>query len=128
VDWGAVEAALALYQGTHDFTSFRGPRCEERSPVRTIERVEHRRLDDDLHAIEFAGPGFLRYQVRIMVGTALEVGLGRRTVAAVEAALTATDRHAAGRTALAEGLYLVEVRYPADLLRAPGEPPGLVAG
>lgn len=117
LDWGAIDAALALYEGTHDFSSFRGPRCEERSPIRTIERVERREVEPGLHAIEFSGPGFLRYQVRIMVGTVLEVGMGRRSVSSVGEALQTRRRAAAGRTAMPEGLYLVSVRYPPELWR-----------
>lgn len=119
LDWERMDEALALYRGTHDFTSFRGPNSEHRNPVRTIERAERIPQGGGLHAIEIAGPGFLRYQVRIMVGTLIEVGLHKRTVASVATALAAKSRGAAGRTALPDGLYLVEVRYPPELLVPP---------
>lgn len=113
LDWAAVDRALGHLVGTHDFTSFRGPGCAHRNPVRTIRRAE-RRADGDLHAIEFVGPGFLRYQVRIMVGTALECGMGRRDPDSLPTLLAARDRNVSGRTASPAGLYLVEVRYGED--------------
>lgn len=122
LDWSAVEVGLAHFVGKHDFRAFRGPNCERRNPVRTIESADHRVLPDGLHAIEFRGPGFLRYQVRIMVGTLIEVGLGKRDPAQISAALLSGRRADAGRTAFPEGLYLVEVRYPEATEEVPDEP------
>lgn len=110
VDWEALDGALAALVGTHDFTSFRGPGCEGRDPVRTIDSAVRTEVEG-LHRIEFRGRGFVRYQVRIMVGTLLEIGLGRRPADDIPRILAAKDRAAAGRTALPDGLYLVEVRY-----------------
>lgn len=110
LDWAAVEAGLEGLRGTHDFSAFRGPGCEQRNPVRTITRAEHHARGEE-HHLEFDGPGFLKYQVRIMVGTLLECGLARRDPAAIPALLAGRDRTLAGRTASPAGLYLVEVRY-----------------
>ncbi|MFZ5476397.1 MAG: tRNA pseudouridine(38-40) synthase TruA [Myxococcota bacterium] len=111
VDWAKVDAALAMLVGTHEFKGFRAAACVMKRTVRTITRVERDEPEPFLHRIEFEGPGFLRYQVRIMVGTALDVGMGRRTLDDVRAALETGDRERAGRTAPPDGLYLVEVRY-----------------
>jgi tRNA pseudouridine38-40 synthase len=116
VDWERVRATLELLRGTHDFTAFRASSCNNPRTVRTIERAEHLVRGAE-HHLEFEGGGFLRYQVRIMVGTAIEVGLGRRSLDQVRAALTTGQRSLAGRTAPPDGLYLVEVRYPADAVR-----------
>lgn len=121
LDWAAVERGLAHLVGTHDFRGFCGPGCEGRNPVRTIHRAEHLPRGDE-HHLEFDGPGFLKYQVRIMVGTLLECGLGRRDPDSLPALLRAGDRAASGRTASPAGLYLVEVRYG-----PPGAPVGPIA-
>lgn len=124
VDWDKIDEAIPAFLGRHDFSAFRGPGAQQRTPIRVIESMTHR-LEGGLHSIEVAGPGFLRYQVRIMVGTLLDIGLGRRPVDSVAEALASRTRDAAGRTAPAHGLYLVSVRYPEALL-APGaaiEPP-----
>ncbi len=122
LDWALIEEGLRLYLGTHNFSAFRGPSCEARNPVRTISRAEHLNPSPDEHWIEVEGPGFLRHQVRIMVGTVLEVGEGKRSLDALKSALTATDRSAAGRTAPPGGLSLVEVYYPPDAGLVPPSP------
>lgn len=116
LDWNAVDAALALLRGTHDFSAFRAAACTMPRTVRTVSRAERVDRGDEQH-FEFEGPGFLRYMVRILVGTAIDVGLGKRTLAQVEAALATGKRDLAGRTAPPDGLYLVEVKYPEAALR-----------
>jgi tRNA pseudouridine38-40 synthase len=110
LDWAAIESALPDLVTTTDMSAFRGPACEARDPVRTVDRAAHT-LVDGIHRLEFSGPGFLRYQVRIMVGTLLEIGMGRRPADDIPRILATRDRTSAGRTARPEGLYLVEVRY-----------------
>lgn len=122
LDWAQVESGLARFVGQHDFTAFRGPHSEQRNPIRLIESATHRTLESGMHAIEFRGPGFLRYQVRIMVGTLIEVGLGKRAPEQISDALRGGTRADAGRTAFPDGLYLVEVRYPDAAEGAPGDP------
>lgn len=121
IDWDAYDAALACFRGTHDFTAFQGPPSgPPRRTERTIERCERTVLDSPLgtvHATTFDGPGFLRYQIRIMVGTALEVGIGKRQLDTIPALLARGKqgvRDDAGRTAPPDGLYLVEVRHRAE--------------
>ncbi len=112
MDWGAVERALPDFIGTADCSAFRGPNCEERNPVRTIREATHREVEPGIHWIEFEGPGFLRYQVRIMVGTLMEIGEGRRPADDIPRIRSTKNREQAGRTALPDGLYLVSVQYP----------------
>lgn len=110
-DWRAVEAALPALVGTHDFTAFRGAGCTAKSPVRTIRRAEHIPRGEE-HWIEFEGQGFLRYQVRRMVGTLLDIGKGRHPPERMAEVIASKDREKCGRTVLAGGLYLVSVTYP----------------
>lgn len=111
LDYERLAACLPYFLGEHDFTSFRGAGCTANTSVRTITRSEVRR-EGDLWVMEFEGSGFLRYQVRSMVGTAVEVsrkGLPPERIAEI---LAAQNRLAAGMTAPAQGLFLVEVFYP----------------
>jgi tRNA pseudouridine38-40 synthase len=92
--------------GRHDFAAFRAAGCGARTTVRTIERAEVRKEGDEVQ-LDFVGDAFLRYQVRIMVGTLLDVGLGRKRPDEVGEILRAADRARAGRTAGAQGLWLL---------------------
>jgi tRNA pseudouridine38-40 synthase len=103
------DAAQALV-GHHDFTSFRASICQAKSPVKTLDLLSVRRAGAEIH-VDARARSFLHHQVRNMVGTLAEVGLGRWRRADVAAALAARDRRAAGPTAPPEGLYLVEVGY-----------------
>jgi tRNA pseudouridine38-40 synthase len=98
--------------GHHDFTTFRDSLCQAKSPVKTLDGLELRRIGEEIH-IEARARSFLHHQVRNMAGTLKLVGLGRWRPDDVARALAARDRRAGGPTAPPEGLYLVEVRYPA---------------
>jgi len=106
----ASEAAARLV-GRHDFKSFEttggAPRL---TTVRTIHRLDLRR-DGPRIWFDVAGDGFLYNMVRNIVGTLLEVARGRWTAADVAQIIAACDRAAAGPTAPAQGLTLVEVFY-----------------
>ena len=119
VDWGAIEAALPALVGTHDFSAFRGAGCSARSPIRTVDRAEHVVTGGGEHHLFFHGNGFLRYQVRRMVGTLMEVGHGLRRADSVGHLLASKDPARGGKTARPEGLCLMQVDYPADALRFP---------
>jgi tRNA pseudouridine38-40 synthase len=103
------EAARHLI-GTHDFTSFCSAKTETANKVRTISRIDIEQNHDEI-VITFTGNGFLYNMVRIMVGTLLEVGKGKRPAGEVRDILAAKDRRLAGKTAPAEGLYLWKVYY-----------------
>jgi tRNA pseudouridine38-40 synthase len=120
LDAGAMAEGAALLVGRRDFSSFRGVRCGARHPVRLLESLSVRQEADELW-IEAVGNGFLRHQVRIMAGTLVQVGRGARAPAWVGEALEARDRRAAGPTAPAHGLWLVEVEMGTGP-RVPGGP------
>ncbi len=103
------EAAQALV-GNHDFTSFRASECQAKSPVKTLDALDVTRAGEEIRVTARAR-SFLYHQVRNMVGTLKLVGAGKWDGAAVEQALAARDRSAAGETAPPEGLYFLGVRY-----------------
>lgn len=108
----AMEQAAKRLVGTHDFKSFCGNRKMKKSTVRTITAIRFLKLSGGKAlAMDFTGNGFLQQMVRILAGTLIEVGLGKRTPESVEQALLALDRSEAGFTAPPEGLCLMEVRY-----------------
>ncbi|MDZ4370139.1 MAG: tRNA pseudouridine(38-40) synthase TruA [Phenylobacterium sp.] len=110
LDAGAMHAAAQILVGHHDFTTFRDLACQAKSPMKTLDVADVRRDGDEVRLV-FASRSFLHRQVRSMAGTLAEVGVGRWTVADVEAALAARDRRACGPVAPAEGLYLTHVTY-----------------
>ena len=109
LDDEAMRRAAADLVGTHDFTSF----CvhSKKSAVRTLTELSVRREGDAL-TLTFSADGFLHHMVRILTGTLLEVGLGKRPAGSMPALLAEKRRAAAGQTAPAAGLCLMEVRYP----------------
>jgi tRNA pseudouridine38-40 synthase len=105
---GKMRRAARLFVRTADFSAFSSNR--DRSPVRTVTRSELRRSGDEIvYTIEAAG--FLRYMVRAVVGTLLEVGRGRLEPEGIEEIFRRRDRSLAGPTAAAKGLTLVRVDY-----------------
>ncbi len=109
-DLEKMRAAAAQLIGTRDFRSFCGNRQFKKSTERTLESIDIQQNGADL-TITFRGDGFLPYMVRILTGTLVEVGLGKIPAASIPEILAAKDRMAAGPTAPAKGLTLVEVRY-----------------
>lgn len=103
------EAAQVLL-GHHDFTTFRDLACQAKSPMKTLDTARVSRVGEEVHLV-FEARSFLHRQVRSMVGTLVQVGLGRWTKADVKAALEARDRSACGPVAPADGLYLTGVGY-----------------
>ncbi len=103
------EAAFSL-AGTHDFTSFCASKTEVQDKVRTIYQIKMEKQGDEL-ILSFIGNGFLYNMVRIIVGTLLEVGNGKRDAKEMESILTAKNRSLAGKTAPGQGLYLWQVFY-----------------
>ncbi len=95
--------------GTHDFTSF-GRVREDQSPERTILQAS---VIEDAPFVRIAvtGESFLHQMVRSLVGSAIEVGTGKRPVSFLRDALAARDRAAAGQVAPPHGLTLVGVTY-----------------
>jgi tRNA pseudouridine38-40 synthase len=100
------EAEVAV--GTHDFAAFRGAADQRETTTRTLREVAVRALDHDprVVVIDVTGDGFLYNMVRIIVGTLVDVGRGRKEPGAIFRALASKDRRDAGITAPPDGLYL----------------------
>lgn len=108
-----MERALKYLEGEHDFKSFSKADEEKEDYVRRIVQTNLIRTLKNVNKIEivFLGTGFLRYQVRNMVGTLIEIGEGKRKSEDIIEILNAKDRRKAGKTAAPEGLYLNDVFY-----------------
>ena len=127
LDEKAMQAAALHIVGTHDFACFQASGSNEREPtVRTIYSLTVKRQESDI-ILEVTGDGFLYNMVRIITGTLVEVGLGKRTPEEVAAVIESCDRKLAGHTAPAEGLYLVEVFYDKEQVQADREEGGACA-
>jgi tRNA pseudouridine38-40 synthase len=112
LDAEAMHAAAQALVGLHDFTTFRDAACQAKSPVKTLDFASVERRGQEV-LLTFAARSFLHRQVRSMVGSLAEVGRGVWTERDLAAALAARDRAACGPVAPAQGLFLVEVIYPA---------------
>lgn len=110
LDTAAMKVATIQLRGEHDFRSFCGNPRMKKSTVRKLYAIH---ITENEHEIdlEFIGEGFLQYMVRILVGTLIEVGEGKRDPFSMSALLEARDRNLAGKTAPAKGLTLMEVKY-----------------
>jgi tRNA pseudouridine38-40 synthase len=135
LDVAAMQRAARAFVGEHDFSAFRASDCQAKGARRRVVEVtvaergltpvpddrvlvgepgkanaeKPTQVDIDVH-----GEAFLKNMVRIMVGTLVDVGLGRFPTDRIDALLKEGDRPAAGPTAPAAGLTLVEVKWPAD--------------
>jgi tRNA pseudouridine38-40 synthase len=106
----AMREASAYLLGTHDFSSFCSARTEVEDKVRTIKTIEILQ-DEEKVSFHFIGNGFLYNMVRILVGTLIEVGSGKRKSEEIMEILEKRDRRYAGKTAPGQGLYLWQVLY-----------------
>jgi len=110
LDFKALNQASELFIGTHDFSSF----CASGRIVSSFERTIY--LSEwieqkDLLIYRVTGNGFLYNMVRIMVGTMVEAGMGKRKPESISGILCGKNRDLAGITAPPQGLYLVKVHY-----------------
>jgi tRNA pseudouridine38-40 synthase len=112
LDVAAMREAAAALIGEHDFAAFRAAGCNAKTTIRRLDDIAISEFPGEpLLAFEIRGNAFLRNMVRILVGTLVEVGEGRRPAAQMAEILANKDRTKAGITAPARGLELVSVRY-----------------
>lgn len=114
LDAGAMHEAAQMLLGKHDFSAYRAAACQAKSPLRTLDRLNVARLGEEV-VFTVEARAFLHHQVRNMVGTLVEVGLGKRPASWPRSVLDQRDRGRAGQTAPAEGLTFTAVRYPAPI-------------
>lgn len=110
LDLAAMKQAAAAFVGEHDFKSFCANKRMKKSTVRTIYKIGFEETEEKL-VLHFYGNGFLYQMVRILTGTLIEVGEGKRSPLDMAAILQAEKREAAGFTAPSRGLFLREVYY-----------------
>lgn len=111
-DLERMRTAAAYVLGEHDFKSFCGNKKMKKPTVRRIDRIEVEEIPERQEAVlRFTGNGFLQNMVRILTGTLVECGQGKREPEQMREILEAKDRSAAGMTAPAKGLSLVRVDY-----------------
>jgi tRNA pseudouridine38-40 synthase len=117
LDLDKMREAANMLIGTHDFSAFCSAGSQVKSKVRTIYDVtlEEQKLPYGNGGrkilIRISGNGFLYNMVRIIAGTLVEVGQGRRSADMVKAALEGNDRSMAGPTSPPQGLMLMEIKY-----------------
>lgn len=106
------QAAQALV-GEHDFTSFRAAHCQSNTPVRCVHHIKVVRMGAYV-VVEVKANAFLHHMVRNFVGSLITVGRGLEPVEWIQQLLAMKDRAKASMTAKPNGLYLVDVDYPAE--------------
>ncbi len=110
LDAEAISVALPALRGQHAFTAFHVVGSKERSTICTLRTAEVQRKDA-LLIFTFEADRFLRHMVRMLVGTLLQVGVGKLRPEAVGELLAEGDSQRVGPTAPAHGLFLVRVSY-----------------
>jgi tRNA pseudouridine38-40 synthase len=110
LDIESMKEAASLLVGTHDFASFRSIECQSKSSIKTIDHITLERIDDII-SIKIGARSFLHNQVRIIVGTLVEIGSGRRDPSDINRLLLEKDRKQAGPTAPPHGLYFLKASY-----------------
>ena len=123
LDLEAIRLASTYLLGRHDFTAFRASGCTSPNPVKEIREVSCH-IKKWHHAnvcFEIEADSFLQHMVRIIVGTLVEVGLGKLKSHEMKEILEGRDRSQAGPTAPAHGLYSLAVHYPKGTVSWPEE-------
>ena len=111
LDLAPMQEAAKQLLGTHDYAAFQAAGGTAKTTIRTITRAELEQRGDEI-ILTVEGDAFLYNMVRIIAGTLIEIGLGRRTVNAFSEAYETLDRLSLGVTAPPQGLELTKVYYP----------------
>lgn len=113
LDVDVMRHAATFLVGTHDFASFRAADCQAATTIRELTRVELEQVDDEI-VVWVEGSAFLKYMVRNIVGTLVDIGTGLRAPDSIPTILGARSRTRAGVCAPPHGLTLMEVFYEDD--------------
>lgn len=116
LDVARMNTAARVLLGEHDWTAFSSARSDGETRVRTVldcsvDSIWDKRANAAIIEFRISATGFLRYMVRSIVGTMLEVGRGEKDSDTIQTAIVTGDRGLAGTTAPANGLTLLSVEY-----------------
>ncbi|HBE83915.1 MAG: tRNA pseudouridine(38-40) synthase TruA [Blastocatellia bacterium] len=116
LDIGRMTAASRMLLGEHDWTAFSSAQADGENRVRTvtdctIQTVWDPRARASMIEFSISANGFLRYMVRSIIGTIIEIGRGEKDSDTIQTAIVTGDRSLAGKTAPAHGLTLMKVEY-----------------
>lgn len=111
LDYNMMLQGARLLIGTHDFKGFMSSGSSVEDTVRTIKKLDIINKDNSIY-IHIEGDGFLYNMVRIIAGTLIEIGTGKRSLEQLKKALETKERTLAGHTAPPQGLFLNKVFYP----------------
>jgi len=111
LDTALMQQGANYLLGEHDFSSFRAAACEANTSIRSMHKIQIKRLGDFVF-LELEANAFLQRMVRNIVGVLLKIGAGLKPTEFAQEVLAACNRQAAPETASAKGLYLVNVAYP----------------
>lgn len=110
-DIDAMQSSAQYLIGEHDFTSFRSSECQNKTPVKTIYAIDIISQEPWLY-FRIRGNAFLHHMVRNLVGSFLQIGVGKQAPEWMGQLLAARDRRLAAPTFMADGLYLAKIAYP----------------
>ena len=110
LDFYKMQEATKFLIGKRDWSSFRDSECQAKSPIKTIDKAEiFKDCEEIIFKIE--AKSFLHHMVRNIVGTLVDIGLGKTSIQQFQDIIEAKDRTKAGPTAPPQGLYFVKVDY-----------------
>ena len=110
IDFDLMKKAVSYLKGTHDFSCFRSSNSTSKTSVRTVYDVSLNKRGNYLY-FDIEANGFLYNMVRIIVGTLLEIGRGKRKPSDIKELIKSRKRTLAGQTAKACGLCLLKVKF-----------------
>ncbi len=105
-----MQKASKFLLGNHDFSTFRATECQAKSPIRTLDSIIFEKKNDKI-IMKCNAKSFLHHQVRNIIGSLVEVGLGKQKSEWIQEILEKKNRKFAGMTAPACGLYFEKIMY-----------------
>ena len=106
-----MQEAAKYFEGEHDFKAFKASGTSSKNSIRTIYKAEVIQMPNERIYVELTGNGFLYNMVRIIVGTLVDVGVGKLKPEEITNIINSKKRELAGKTLPPQGLYLVNVEY-----------------
>ena len=106
-----MQEAVKYFEGEHDFKAFKASGTSSKNSIRTIYKAEVIQMPNEKIYVELTGNGFLYNMVRIIVGTLVDVGVGKLKPEEITDIINSKKRELAGKTLPPQGLYLVNVEY-----------------